>query len=228
MLYVRKTSVEKWSTVEFHPDRDSCTWKHSKHLSHRMSLMGLMLGCSPKDKNSDLRFRITLISWVTFRNQLDSSFCSLLVLQVMFLQPKYMNSMLATNTFFGDSIHRNLKRTRNVFPTLAYPFDILTPRLDKVGVISKASAVNKKRTWERSVLRIVFPWVLQASCWQVGACIYISRIVITGHGWLSHKDVGKKEIFLPLGFYLPNTLVVFCLFVFWNCFSSSQITLFVD
>lgn len=63
----------------------------------------------------------------------------------MFLQPRYMNSMLAANAFVRNSIHRNLKRIRKVFPTLAYLFDILTPRLDKVGDTSKASAVSKKR-----------------------------------------------------------------------------------
>lgn len=211
--------MEKWPTVEFCPDKDSCTYENSKHLSHRMSLTGHMLGCSPENKNSNLKFRITLIRWVTFRNQLDSSLCSLFVLQVIFLQPKYMSSVSATNTFIDDSIHRNLKRIRKVFPTLAYLFDILPLRLDKVGDISKASSISKKRVWERSILRILFPWVLQASCWQVEPCIRINRAVITGHGWLSHKDVGKKKIFLPLGFYLPNILLYTSIYLIYWCFS---------
>ena len=54
-------------------DRDSFSWKHSKHLMHRMSLIDLMLVCSPEGENSDLEFRLSLKKRETFKTHVKEA-----------------------------------------------------------------------------------------------------------------------------------------------------------
>lgn len=150
-------------------DRDSFSWKHSKHLVHRMSLVGLMSGWSPESENSDLKFRLSLRKRETFKthvkeaSQLDSSFCSTLVSLPMFLQPIAVGSSLGTNIWVSACGHRNLKRKRKTFLMVPYLFGIFASRLDEVGELSRSAAVKERRALEKPILRVPFHWVIHAS-----------------------------------------------------------------
>lgn len=119
-------------------DSESFSWKHSKHLIHRMSSVGLMLGCPPEGENSDLKFRHSLkkIHLKLILQMLQNwSFCSRLVSLLMFLQLIAVGSRLATNIWVSVCGHRNLKRKK--FLTVYYLFGILVSTLDEAGELSQ-------------------------------------------------------------------------------------------
>lgn len=162
---------------------------------HRLSLAGLMLGCLHKGKNSDLTFRISLRKRETFKthikeaSQLGSSFCSMLVSLLLFLQPVVGSCRLVTSIWVSACGPRHLKRKKKKFLMVSYFFGILAAKLDEAGELSKSAAVKEifRKTSSHSTVSLGRARRLLAG----GKRVF--RFLIGRVATVSHRSMGKRE-----------------------------------
>lgn len=100
-------------------DSKSFSWKHSKHLIHRMSSVGLMLGCPPEGENSDLKFRLSLRNthlklmlkmlqiWITASVQ-DLCHCQCFCSLLLWAGHKYLGQGLWPQEFKKEEISESI------------------------------------------------------------------------------------------------------------------------
>lgn len=108
---------------------------------HRMSLVGLVLGCSPEVENSDLKFRLSLRKRETFKthvkeaSQLDFSFCSTHL--AASISASYCCGQQAGHKYLGQCLWPQEFKEEKEEISNSISFGILASRLDEVGELSQ-------------------------------------------------------------------------------------------